>query len=119
MKKLIAILTIAIVLVGAVFATAPAQDDSAQITVKTEIKIQYPVYSVKATNSSFSTTVEGASVTLGNAADVLATPGTAEVTISDDVLTKADTTVTFTIYQTTLSRIKGTYTYRQTANVKS
>ena len=108
MKKLIAILTIAIVLVGAVFADGPAANDSAQLVVNAEIKVQYPAYSVAAT--SFGTYGQGTNGSLGSAAAVATTAGTSTVKIGDDVLLDHDATVTFTISQTTLSRIRGTYT---------
>ena len=112
MKKLIATLVIAIVLVGAVFAdtTAPAVDDNGQLTVKTEIKIQYPVYSLKATGWSTTTGTRGANASLGNASSVVASPTAQDVVIGDNELVDHNVIVEFTIYQTTLSRIKGTYT---------
>ena len=108
MKKFFAILMVALIVVAAVFATAPAANDKAILTINAEIKIQYPVYSLQATRWVAGGT--GTDANLGAAADVLATPGTSTVVIGDDVLTSTDTTVEFTIAQTTLSRVKGTYT---------
>ena len=112
MKKLITILAIMIVLVGAVFATDPlAANDKAQLTVNTEIKLQYPIYSLQAT--AWGTYGQGTNGDLGSA-DVMVhsenplTPQ--DVRIGDDVLTEHDATITFTINQTNLSRIKGSYT---------
>lgn len=107
MKKfLIALLMMAVVIVG-VFADAPAVNDVATLNITTEIKIQYPVYSLQATSWVAGGTGDHAA--LGSAATV--TPSDDDtVVIGDDVLTSTDTTVEFTIKQTTLSRIKGTYT---------
>lgn len=112
MKKfLIALLMMAVVLTG-VFATDPVgANDKAQLKINAEIKIQYPVYSLRA--SDWGTYGSGTDASLG-VADVMVhsenplTPQT--VVIGDDVLTEHDATITFTIAQTTLSRIKGTYT---------
>ena len=112
MKKLITILTIMIVLVGAVFATNPLETgDKAQLTVNAEVKLQYPIFSLQAT--AWGTYGQGTNGDLGSA-DVMVndenplTPQT--VKIGDDVLTEHDATITFTINQTNLSRVKGTYT---------
>ena len=115
MKKLIAILVIAMVFVGAVFADAPAVNDAAQVKVNAEIKIQYPVYSLQATSWGENASGAGTNAAFGNAS-VATDPVTAEgftaenMRIGDDVLNTSDVTVVFTIAQTTLSRIKGAYT---------
>ena len=108
MKKFLAILLVFVVVVAGIFATAPAVNDSAALTINAEIKAQYPVYSLQAT--SWVAGGAGTDANLGSAAAVLATPGTSTVVIGDDVLTTTDTTVEFTIAQTSLSRVKGTYT---------
>ena len=88
---------------------APAVDDVATLNITTEIKIQYPVYSLQATSWVAGGTAGQDNASLGSAATV--TPSDSDtVVIGDDVLTLTDTTVEFTINQTTLSRIKGTYT---------
>ena len=110
MKKLIAILMVLAIVAGFAFADAPAVNDKAQLTVNTEIKVQYPNYSLQATSWVAGETGTGANASLGAAAAVAATPGTSTVRIGDDVLLTTDTTVQFTITQTTLSRIKGVYT---------
>ena len=110
MKKLIAILVAMIVLVGAVFADDPlAANDQSKLNINAEITLKKPVYSLAAT--AWGTYGDGTNAALGNA-DVM-THGAVtaeEVVIGDDVLTEHDATVTFTITQTALSRVKGTYT---------
>ena len=111
MKKIFAILMVALIAVAFVFADPLAANDQAQLKINAEIKIQYPVYSLQAT--AWGTYGDGTNAALGSA-DVMVhaeDPLTPEsVRIGDDVLTEHDATVTFTIAQTTLSRIKGTYT---------
>ncbi len=108
MKKLIAILMVLAIVAGFAFADAPAANDSAKLTVNTEVKIQYPNYSLQATDWVAGGT--GANASLGAAAVVATTPGTSTVRIGDDELLTTNTSVQFTITQTTLSRIKGVYT---------
>ena len=108
MKKLIAILMVMAIVAGFAFADAPAVNDAAKLTVNTEVKIQYPNYSLQATDWVAGGAGDNAS--LGAAAVVATTPGTSTIRIGDDVLLTTDTTVKFTITQTTLSRIKGVYT---------
>ena len=110
MKKfLIALLMMAVVFVGA-FAEPLAANDKAQLTVNAEVKLQYPIFSLQAT--AWGTNGDGTNASLGTA-DVMEhgslTPVTT-VRIGDDVLTENDATITFTINQTNLSRVKGTYT---------
>ena len=107
MKKIFAILMVALVVAAIAFATAPAANDTATLNIQTEVKIQYPVYSLQATSWVAGGTGDNAS--LGAAATV--TPSDSDtVIIGDDELTDHNVTVEFTIAQTTLSRIKGTYT---------
>ena len=108
MKKIFAILMVALIAMVVVFADPVAANDQAQIKVNAEIKIQYPVYSLEA--ASFGTYGAGTNAVIDVTDEMVHSALTAEdIRIGDDVLTEHDATVNFVINQTTLSRIKGTY----------
>ena len=110
MKKFLACLLVFVFVVAGIFADPVAANDKAQLKINAEVKIQYPVYSLQAT--AFGTYGTGTNAALGTADEMVhgALTPVSDVRIGDDVLTEHDATVTFTINQTTLSRIKGTYT---------
>ena len=97
MKKLIAILTIAIVLVGAVFADNPVASSAngdASIVVTTTINKAFPAFKLSATSPAGTTD-----------SAVAATNHTAgAVTIDTDALLSNNATVSFAIIQTQTSR---------------
>ena len=101
MKKLIAILTIAIVLVGAVFAADST--GSASLTVQTKINGGEPVFKLATDTVSVDLATGGAT-------------GTTAHTITADALLSADQTVTFLVVQTNKSRSTKTYTLTATAS---
>ena len=96
MKKLIAILTIAIVLVGAVFAT-----DEAQINITAVISSLDPAF--RLTAKTITTEESGSSSTAG----VVGTPGS--VTLATDMLLSGNASIVFDIEQIATSRTKTPY----------
>jgi len=113
MKKIITILAIMIVLVGAVFADptvagSNASDGTAQMIIKTTVTEQFPTFALKTTNNA------------SGSASVVANPFEAEApenATADDALIAASGTyaVTFGIYQTTTSRTSALYSFSYTA----
>ena len=103
MKKLIAILTITIVLVGAVFATVPEKTDangSAVIDITTTIAKKFPAYKLSATG----VTVSAGSVTTADSVVANTDPTPGVVSINEDELLTKNATVSFSIIQTQFSR---------------
>ena len=104
MKKLITILTIMIVLVGAVFAVGPEPEDAegtATINVKTAIGPQYPTFQLKVTTA-----------TSGQGDVNFSTVGGAngQATIDTNALIANPVTLAFAIDQITNSRCTVNYT---------
>ena len=100
MKKLIAILTIAIVLVGVVFATDPVRTDSngtSIIDVRTSIGEQFPEYQLKAIDITANTGTLTTPIAVKDSDNGL-------VTIDTNDLLKASVAVTFEINQIANSR---------------
>ena len=101
MKKLIAIMTIAIVLVGAVFADEAAANanGSAQITIQTCINEQFPAYKLKATGVTTGS-LSGENGAGSESAVAASNPTKGLVTVTTDYLLDHDATVNFSIIQT-------------------
>ena len=109
MKKLIAIVTIAIVLVGAVFAelgdTAPA-NQSGRITVRSEVARQDPTFVLKGGVSSNALNVIGnASATDYDGQELK------QANMADWDISQANITAYFGIYQTTAAKNQFTYSF--------
>ena len=104
MKKLIAILTIAIVLVGAVFAT-----DAASIRVTTSINAVEPIYQLKTAQITEDLAVAANQAAI-DAITAAALAGNDSHVITTDALLTANQSVTFSVYQTNISNSVKTYT---------
>ena len=121
MKKLIAILTIAIVLVGAVFATDPINGDTSdgtgKVVVTAVVSEQHPLFQIKTTST---TDTAGVSA-IGKVSQSIATtdpadPSTGSVTLTTDYLVNNDSaTVSFSIGQINRSSSTAKYYLTVTA----
>ena len=106
MKKLIAILAVMFVIVGAVFATDPT--GNAQINISAAISSLDPAYRL---TPKTITTVQG------NTSGTAATVGTnGSVTLLTDMLLEGDASIVFTIDQIAKSRTKASYDVSVTAS---
>ena len=104
MKKLITILTIMIVLVGAVFATDPAPADAtgtAAIDIKAAVGPQYPTFQLKVTTATSGQ---------GDIAYSTVAGANGQATIDTNALIEAPVTLEFAIDQITNSRCTVNYT---------
>ena len=108
MKKLITILTIMIVLAGAVFATEPTPDPrgqnhtTANIDVTATVEAIYPAFSLKATGDS----IDAAATAAEGERDT----AVLKSTVVSALATATDATVDFQILQTGPARVKNSYT---------
>ena len=105
MKKLIAILAIAIVLVGAVFAT----DSAASIKVTTSVNPVEPTFKLttEQVNQNLATVANQAAI---DAITAAALAGNTAHEITADSLLVADQSVIFSVVQTNISKSVKTYT---------
>ena len=112
MKKLIAILTIAIVLVGAVFAAT--SEGASAIRVTTHVNAIEPTFRLKAgeITSDLAAAADQAAV---NAITAAALAGNTSYVIDTDALLTASQTVTFYVQQISRSKSTKTYTFEATA----
>ena len=113
MKKLIAILTIAIVLVGAVFADpAPVNgsdsNGSAAIDVKCVIGEQHPTFQLLAKTITTQATGDNGDVLFSDVAAENPTKG--QVTLTTNYLLDASANIVFAVMQTNKSRSTANYT---------
>ena len=117
MKKLIAILTIAIVLVGAAFADVP-NTGTANVKVVTLIKVIEPEFKLTTNASDSGALVADSSVaTMDPAAeaDTVANDRYHVIDVNTMSATEGETTVTFFVKQTNSCKSYKTYTFEATA----
>ena len=109
MKKLIAILTIAIVLVGSVFAgageTGTPAEQSGRITIRSEVVREDPTFVLKGGVSANSLTAVGNDGAEGSGAELK------QATMSDWDISQANITAFFGIFQTSKAKNQFTYTF--------
>ena len=113
MKKLIAILTIAIVLVGAVFAGANDLSGAATITVTTCVARSLPEFKLAASSSAISTTVPSIADDLTDPAD--GSLGGTEFDATGTDISVDNLLVYFGIYQTNQANVREEYTLTASA----
>ena len=113
MKKLIAILTIAIVLVGAVFADATSTGASS-LRITTTISPVEPTFKL-ATTQVHSDLAAAADASAVNAITAAALAGESSHVITTDALLDDEVEVTFSVVQLTASKSVKTYTLTATA----
>ena len=117
MKKLIAIVTIAIVLVGAVFATANDVNQSATVTITTCVERVLPTFKLVAANSTFAGETAPAAVATDAATDTADSPlGGAEYDATSTDISINDLEVFFGIYQTNQANVREEYELTVSAN---